>query len=557
MQDDSLRTENEQVSEDKNVHVATALPHSSFVNIECISSASTTTVKENDPKYRISSDIGCYLNQNNIDDFSKRMLLEQHWSPPSNYVFPHCVVKKKGKETKKYAQRSHLEKFHWLVLSQKDEGLYCKYCFLFASGTGGGFQTNASLQRLVREPLRNFDDLLGEKGALLTHQRNKYHKRAVEAGKNFLRTYYQPSLEVSNQVSTQREEQVKENRDRLRPILSTIIFCGRQNISLRGHRDDGTICHRNTGASMYSQHEDDVSPVANDGNFRALLRFRVDSGDEKLRHHLQTTSASATYISKTVQNQLINICKDEIQDTILSRVRKAKYFSILFDETTDVSVTQQLSLSLRYLHDGVIREDFVTFCNAYESIRAKDICKESRLTGVALAHIVEDLCEKFNIDLLKCVGIGTDSCSVMASDTKGAVQELIKKAIYAKRCPCSNHILNNSLAKSSKVSFCRNASATMSKIVAFANASAKRHVVFKEEFGGIAVEGICETRWVQRHDGYLQFQGETLLKICNALDRISLWEDSKTASDAQCLRQSLISPDFLVSSACLNDILGK
>lgn len=501
---------------------------------------------------QFSSDIGCYLGQQIIDDFTKAMLLERHWTPPSNYIFPYSVVTKNGKPAKKYAQRSHLEKFHWLALSHKDQGLYCKYCFLFVSGLGGSYQTNTLLGRLVKAPLQAFDDLLGKNGALLKHQQNHYHQKSVEVGKNFLRAYHQPEFEVANQVCTQRKNQIKENRERLRPIVSSIIFCGRQNISLRAHRDDGMFLHPDTDA--------DKGPVANDGNFRALLRFRVDSGDLNLRHHLETASSNATYISKTTQNHLIAACKDEIQETILARVRNARFFSILFDETTDVSATEQLSLSFRYLHNGQIREDFITFCDAYEEIRSKEACGsesgERRLTGVNLAHIVEDLCKKFNIDLKYCVGIGTDSCSVMASDSKGAVQELIKTAIHAKRCPCSNHILNNSLARSSTVALCRNASANMKKVVAFANASAKRHRVFLEELGG-SLQGICETRWVERHDGHLQFQNEELLKICDALDIISSWEDAKTASDAQCLRQALCSTEFIISSICLSDVLGK
>ncbi|CAH0546755.1 unnamed protein product [Brassicogethes aeneus] len=137
------------------------------------------------------------------------------------------------------------------------------------------------------------------------------------------------------------------------------------------------------------------------------------------------------------------------------------------------------------------------FCTVTKKeIRDTDIgnSKDCRLTEVALAYIVEDLCNKFNIDLRWCVGIGTVSCSVMASDTKGAVHELSKKATNAKRCPCSNHILNNSLAKSSNVSFSRNASVTMKKVVAIANASAKRHKVFLEEFGGRDTMAICNFR---------------------------------------------------------------
>lgn len=520
------------------------------ITIPSTSSASKSDLKSD--LYRGSdfpSDIGCYIGESSIENSIKANLLEKHWVPPLDYELPFCLVTKRGKQTKKYAQRSHLDKFHWLVLSHKDRGLYCKFCVLFITSSGGGAQTNTNLKRLVKEPLKMFDDLLGEKGSLLTHQRNKYHQMAVEAGKSFLINYHNPNLNIANQLCTQRNEQIKENRNRLRPIVSTIILCGRQNISLRGHRDDGIL--------NYNENEQEKNIVENqEGNFRALLKFRIDSGDSILRQHLES-NANATYISKTVQNELIDTCKDFIQEKILARVKEAKLFALIFDETTDISHTEQLSLSVRYIYKGVIREDFLTFCNAYQMIQSDDAITERRLTGVALARIVEDLCFKFDIDLAWCVGIGTDSCSVMASETKGAVHELSKKAVHAKRCPCSNHVLNNSLAKSSTVKYCRNASATMKKVVAFANASAKRHKIFVEELGGIALQGICETRWAEKHDGHLQFQGTNLVKICSALHRISSWEDSKTASDAQCLRQGLCNSEFIIASVCLNDVLGK
>uniref|UniRef100_A0A2S2Q030 Uncharacterized protein n=1 Tax=Sipha flava TaxID=143950 RepID=A0A2S2Q030_9HEMI len=150
-----------------------------------------------------SSDIGCFIGKKNIDNFTKANLLEKHWIPPINYEFPFCVVTKNGKKTKMYAQKSHLDKFHWLVLSHKDQGLYCKYCALFGTGSGDGVQTNTPLKRLVKQPLKAFDDLLREKGSLLIHQRNKYHQMSVEAGKNFLVNYHIPDLNVANQVCKQ------------------------------------------------------------------------------------------------------------------------------------------------------------------------------------------------------------------------------------------------------------------------------------------------------------------------------------------------------------------
>nr|XP_042911333.1 uncharacterized protein LOC107442321 [Parasteatoda tepidariorum] len=73
---------------------------------------------------------------------------------------------------------------------------------------------------------------------------------------------------------------------------------------------------------------------------------------------------------------------------------------------------------------------------------------------------------------------------------------------------------------------------------------------------GSALQGICETRWVEKHDGHLQFQGDSLSKICKALNTISTWQDAKTASDAQSLLYTLQNSDFIISTFCLCDVLG-
>jgi hypothetical protein len=53
------------------------------------------------------------------------------------------------------------------------------------------------------------------------------------------------------------------------------------------------------------------------GNFRSLLKYRIDGGDSTLEQHLSTTSKTATYISKTTQNELIEICGDCIRQGII------------------------------------------------------------------------------------------------------------------------------------------------------------------------------------------------------------------------------------------------
>jgi len=89
--------------------------------------------------------------------------------------------------------------------------------------------------------LLKFSKLTGKDGILSVHNNNKYHINAIIARKDFLKTYSCSKKQVINQIFTQRHEQVKENRERLRPIIETLIFCGQQNITIRGHRYDGML----------------------------------------------------------------------------------------------------------------------------------------------------------------------------------------------------------------------------------------------------------------------------------------------------------------------------
>ena len=77
----------------------------------------------------------------------------------------------------------------------------------------------------------------------------------------------------------------------LEPIVESIIFCGRQNVPLRGHRDD-------------SQYIDD--PDYNTGNFQELLRFAIKMGNTALDEHFKNAPRNATYRSPNIQNQLIS-----------------------------------------------------------------------------------------------------------------------------------------------------------------------------------------------------------------------------------------------------------
>lgn len=73
-------------------------------------------------------------------------------------------------------------------------------------------------------------------------------------------------------------------------------------MALRGTNDYGSL-------SL-----DNFEPTYNDGNFRALLRMRVSCDDKNLTFHIGNQKLNATYISPTIQNNIINICGKIIQN---------------------------------------------------------------------------------------------------------------------------------------------------------------------------------------------------------------------------------------------------
>lgn len=95
-------------------------------------------------------------------------------------------------------------------------------------------------------------------------------------------------------IDNERKLQILENRERIRPFIESIHFLVRQNIPLRGHRDDGDLL--TTASSKTS--------VINKENFREILRFRIRSDDKILENHLKTTHAKATYISNVIQDNV-------------------------------------------------------------------------------------------------------------------------------------------------------------------------------------------------------------------------------------------------------------
>lgn len=116
--------------------------------------------------------------------------------------------------------------------------------------------------------LKPFQNWKSAKEVFLKHCMLQYHNLSMVKSSNFLLTFDGKKDSVDLQVNKQMKRESVENKKKLSAIVETIFFCGRQEISCRGHNDYGRL--------TLNELEN------NDGNFRALLRYRAKRGDNVL-----------------------------------------------------------------------------------------------------------------------------------------------------------------------------------------------------------------------------------------------------------------------------------
>lgn len=298
----------------------------------CVTNSSEYNFEDNSPLVQSSepsvSSSAAYGHVNDISNFVSRRLTDNEklellnnvWLPPKNYSFP-LLDKFKEKKLKLRFQYQWLYQFDWLVYSEKDRGAYCKYCVAFAETGGVG---NQPLGHLVKV---KFDNWKKAKEWFKVHGECKYHVNSVSQALDFLKFMSDRSRSVINIIDKDRKMQVQKNRNNLQPIIEAIILCGRQEIALRGHRDFGKIVLENTDAAE------------NQGNFRAILKYRA-AGDDNLRSVLEGPGERNKYISPTIQNEVIDICNLILLKKVVSEINCAKCFTVLADETTDISTSE-------------------------------------------------------------------------------------------------------------------------------------------------------------------------------------------------------------------------
>ncbi|XP_050546050.1 zinc finger MYM-type protein 1-like [Daktulosphaira vitifoliae] len=402
-------------------------------------------------------------NKEKIDFF------QNTWTPEKTFIFP--TTEFKNKKKLKF-QFSWLEKWIWLAYSHKEDGAYCKYCVIF-NKTEGGSQVlgNFSLKpfKIWYKAIEKFN----------IHEKCNYHLKAVEEYQNIVAIEAGKQDSIDLQLNKASKMQKELNRKIIIPVIESVVFCGRQGIALRGHRDFGMLTTEN--------------PIENDGNFRALMRFHMNatklSGDESYELARTNCAKNAQYTSWKIQNEIISSCHDIILFKIIDEINNSKCFSVIADETADVAGIEQFSLCVRYFDSKskIIKEQFLKFVPVMD------------LSGSALASIIIKELTDMKIEMQYIRGQGYDGAASMSGRFNG-VQSCIKKeyktAIYVH---CSAHSLNLAITYACGVQSIRNTMGTIEKVFVFLN-TPKRQAAFSKHVKELNQENTHKEKLKQRHD---------------------------------------------------------
>lgn len=371
-------------------------------------------------------------------------------------------------------------------------------------GSDGAILASRPEKAFTEVGFRDWKHAMGKDGILKGHSDSLHHKQAVVAWKQFNKV----ETSIVDHMGGNRQEQLQKNRHYIKTLCEILLLCSNQGIAFRGHRED--------------------EASKNKGNFIEILQL-VANHDEVVRNRLSILPKNAMYTSAQIQNELLDIMAEMVRDSITSEVQNAGVFSILADESKDISKQEQLVLILRYVHKETctVHERFLTYVKA-ESFNAESLS----------AYIIKTL-QKYKLDPSSLVSQGYDGASVMSGSCTGVQQRIKAHAPNAIYIHCYAHCLNLAL-----VDCVRNVQdaceffALMELLYVFMS-SAKVHVLYVAKQKELhpskkirELQRLCDTRWACRYFA-VDAVCSTYDSVIGTLEDISNGEDKAKVVEAK------------------------
>lgn len=163
-----------------------------------------------------------------------------------------------------------------------------------------------------------------------------------------------------------------------------------------------------------------------------IASIQAVAGDSKIARHLKCARTKSTTVTNT-------IIQEEGAEDVAKDIRKWK-FSIIIDETTDITTKKCLAVLVRYfdVKACAVRDRFLSLIELTTA--------DAQTIYGSLLKLFSDL----RVPIENCVGFASDNASVMMGKTNG-VQALLKEKIptlFVLGCVChSLHLCSSAASK--------------------------------------------------------------------------------------------------------------
>lgn len=321
-------------------------------------------------------------------------------------------------------------------------------------------------------------------------------------------------------------------RNVLQRLLAIVQFLAQRNIAFRGTSDK----------------LDDQ----NNGNFLGIVQLFAQF-DPVLCEHIRRIRSNEIhdhYLGKDMQNEFIQLLSNAVVQKITDIIISAKYYSVIFDCTPDVSHVEQLTVILRCVHivgtSIDVTEHFVGFVVAEES------------TGLGLTEILFTKLAALKLSIANCRGQGYDNGANMRGRNKGVQARILSQERRALFMPCGCHSLNlvvSDMAKSSTVAI--SLFGTIQRIYVLFSSSTQRWSVFANHLKLFTLKPLCETRWESRVNSIKAIRYQ-IGEVYDALIDLSHDnKDAKCVTEAAALAKEIKNFEFLVTLVIWYDLLTQ
>ena len=201
----------------------------------------------------------------------------------------------------------------WLCFSPKLKQAYCVNCWLFARiktpwATGVSPQKREGWLRRIEE-----------------HEKSSCHKEAQRSRLQFSKS------PIDGAIQQAIEDEENKCAAIVSRVIDVLLACADMNIGLRGHREkigDGQC---------------------EGGNFLAMIKL-LSQYDPLLKEIINSPKNSQRYLSPTIQNELLGILGEECRRSLVTKILKSPYFSLLLDSTQDITKVTSFSTYMFIQH---------------------------------------------------------------------------------------------------------------------------------------------------------------------------------------------------------------